>query len=57
MKIGDLVKYYDKLYVVVSDAKLRPGACAKIQVKSMQPHWPGGWIPADDPNLEVLSKK
>jgi len=57
MKIGDLVKYYDKLYVVVSDAILRPGACAKIQVKSMQPHWPGGWIPADDPNLEVLSKK
>ena len=31
MKIGDLVRYYEKLYVVVSDAKFRPGVSSKIE--------------------------
>ena len=56
MKVGDLVKYYDRIYVVVSDVKLRPGASSKIEVRSMHPHWPGGWIFTDDPNLEILSQ-
>ena len=57
MKVGDLVKYYNRMYVVVSDAKLRPGVASKIEVRSMHPHWPGGWIFTDDPNLEILSKR
>jgi len=62
MKVGDLVKYYDRVYVVVSDAKLRsdapfgPGVSSKIEVRSMHPCWPGGWLFTDDPNLEFLSK-
>jgi|TARA_Y100000296_G_scaffold73278_1_gene90590 capsule polysaccharide export protein KpsC/LpsZ len=57
MKIGDLVKYYDRLYVVVSNTKFRPGVSSKVEVRSMHPHWPGGWILTDDPNLELLSKR
>ena len=57
MKIGDLVRYYEKLYVVVSDAKFRPGVSSKIEVRSLHPHWPGGWIFTDDPNLEFLSER